>query len=63
MVYDDLAAIEYAIVRGHLASIGQPIGANDLMIASIAKSRQMILVTHNISEFSRVPGLTIEDWQ
>ena len=36
---------------------------NDLLIAAIALTHNLTLVTHNISEFSRVPGLTIEDWE
>jgi len=36
---------------------------NDLMIAAIARCRQLTLVTHNTREFSRVPGLSIEDWE
>lgn len=39
------------------------IGANDLLIASITLANDLILVTHNVSEFSRVPGLKIEDWE
>ena len=39
------------------------IGPNDLTIASIALSHGLILVTHNTAEFSRVPGLQIEDWE
>jgi tRNA(fMet)-specific endonuclease VapC len=39
------------------------IGPNDLMIASIALAHGPILVTHNVREFSRVPGLVVEDWQ
>ena len=43
--------------------LGIPIGPNDSMIAPIALAHGLILVTHNTSEFSRVPGLFIEDWQ
>ena len=61
--FDDSAAEEYGIVRAHLAALGTPIGPTDLMIAAIAKSQGLVLVTHNTSEFSRVPGLSIKDWQ
>jgi tRNA(fMet)-specific endonuclease VapC len=60
--FDDRAAEEYGRIRAHLASLGTPIGPNDLLIASIALAGGLVLVTHNITEFSRVPGLTIEDW-
>jgi tRNA(fMet)-specific endonuclease VapC len=40
-----------------------PIGPNDLLIAAIALANGLIVVTHNTSEFSRVPGLSIEDWE
>jgi tRNA(fMet)-specific endonuclease VapC len=39
------------------------IGPNDLLIASIALANGLTVVTHNTSEFSRVPGLPLEDWQ
>jgi tRNA(fMet)-specific endonuclease VapC len=42
---------------------GTPIGPYDLQIASIALSRDLILVTHNTREFSRVKDLVIEDWE
>ena len=61
--FEDLAAEEYGRIRAHLATVGTPIGPNDLMIAAIALANQLTLVTHNTAEFSRVPGLTIEDWQ
>lgn len=43
--------------------MGTPIGPNDLMIASIALTRNLILVTHNTAEFGRVQGLSLEDWE
>jgi tRNA(fMet)-specific endonuclease VapC len=61
--FDDSAAEECGKVRAHLAALGAPIGPNDLMIAAIALAHGITLVTHNTSEFSRVPGLSIEDWQ
>jgi len=61
--FDDSAAARYGPIRAHLERGGQKIGANDLFIAAIALANNLILVTHNINEFARVPGLTIEDWQ
>ncbi len=60
--FDDSAAAEYGRIRAHLAAQGTLIGPNDLMIASIALARGLILVTHNTREFGRVPGLKTEDW-
>jgi tRNA(fMet)-specific endonuclease VapC len=50
-------------VRAFLVAKGTPIGAYDVLIAGQALARNMILVTHNTREFTRVPGLRIEDWQ
>jgi len=61
--FDDFAAQEYGKIRSHLTAMGTPIGSNDLMIASIALAQGMTLVTHNTSEFGRVPGLPLDDWQ
>ncbi len=61
--FDDNAAHEYGRIRAHLASLGTPIGPNDLMIASIALANNLTLITHNTAEFSRIPALQLEDWQ
>ena len=50
-------------IRALLASRGTPIGPYDVLIAGQAVSRDLILVTHNTAEFSRVPGLRCEDWE
>jgi tRNA(fMet)-specific endonuclease VapC len=60
---DDAAAEQYAKVRADLAAKGTMIGPNDLLIAAIALTHQLTLITHNTGEFSRVVGLTLEDWQ
>jgi tRNA(fMet)-specific endonuclease VapC len=60
---DDAAGEEYAKVRADLAAKGTPIGPNDMMIAAIALANGLILITHNTSEFGRVVGLSLEDWQ
>jgi tRNA(fMet)-specific endonuclease VapC len=61
--FDDPAAEEYGRIRAHLANQGTPIGPNDLIIAAIALANRLALVTHNTLEFSRIPGLQLEDWQ
>ncbi|WP_353572643.1 type II toxin-antitoxin system VapC family toxin [Candidatus Albibeggiatoa sp. nov. BB20] len=61
--FDDNAAQHYGEIRAALAKQGQPIGPNDFMIAAIALSHNLTLVTHNTREFSRIPHLTIEDWE
>lgn len=61
--FDDNAAAHYAEIRADLTAQGSLIGANDLMIAAIARANQATLITHNTSEFSRVQGLLIEDWE
>ncbi len=63
LVFDDVAAAVFARLRFHLESLGTPIGPYDLQIASIALVHQLTLVTHNVAEFSRVPGLIVEDWE
>ncbi|MEI8243095.1 MAG: type II toxin-antitoxin system VapC family toxin [bacterium] len=60
--FDRAAAGHYAEIRYQLVVIGKPIGPNDLVIAAIARSRNLTLITHNRSEFTRVPGLATEDW-
>jgi len=50
-------------IRAQLAKVGTPIGPYDLQIAGIALANNLILVTHNISEFSRIMGLRTEDWE
>jgi len=61
--FDDMAAEEYGRLRAHLAGTGRPIDSNDMMIAAIARANRLTLVRHNVAEFSRVPGLILEDWQ
>jgi tRNA(fMet)-specific endonuclease VapC len=52
----------YAQLRVQLEETGTLIGPNDLLIAAQALSLGLVLVTDNEREFSRVPGLTIENW-
>jgi tRNA(fMet)-specific endonuclease VapC len=60
--FDSNAAYRYGIIRSNLELQGKPIGALDLMIAGHAQSLDVILVTNNIKEFSRVRDLALENW-
>ncbi len=59
---DAEVARQYGQLRAHLRSIGQPIGPNDLWIAAHALAQDVPLITHNLVEFRRVPGLNVETW-
>lgn len=55
-------AQDYATIRTHLERLGTPIGGNDLLIATHALNKDLIVVTENIREFTRVPNLKVENW-
>lgn len=56
------ADAEYGTIRSELEKARQTIGHNDLLIAAHAITLGALLVTANIGEFSRVPGLKVENW-
>lgn len=62
LALDSDADRHYADIRFKLETQGTPIGNHDLFIAAHARSRELTLVTHNLREFQRVPGLLVEDW-
>ena len=60
--YGARAAQHYGQIRASLEQTGQPIGVNDLHIAAHARSEGLTLVSNNLGEFARVPGLLVENW-
>jgi tRNA(fMet)-specific endonuclease VapC len=62
LAFETPADETYAVIRAHLEGAGQTIGANDYLIAAQALTLGLTLVTDNEREFSRVPGLRIENW-
>ncbi|MFV1985480.1 MAG: type II toxin-antitoxin system VapC family toxin [Thiohalomonadales bacterium] len=63
LCFDDRCAEEAGQIRADLVSQGKPIGPNDLLIAAIARAHDVILITHNTREFSRITGLRLDDWE
>lgn len=60
--YGEKAAWHYGNIRAGLEKIGMTIGVNDLHIAAHARSEGVTLVSNNLREFERVPGLMLENW-
>ncbi|MFB8230889.1 type II toxin-antitoxin system VapC family toxin [Cellulosimicrobium sp. NPDC055967] len=60
--FDGLAAMHAGRVRALLAARGTPIGPYDALLAGHARSLGLVMVTNNVREFTRVPGLEVEDW-
>jgi tRNA(fMet)-specific endonuclease VapC len=60
--FEQDAAERYGHARLHLEARGTPIGERDLIIAATALAYGLTVVTNNVSEFGRVPGLDVEDW-
>ena len=61
--YAEKAATHYGAIRAALERVGNVIGINDLHIAAQARSEGLTLVTNNLREFTRVPGLLVENWK
>ena len=60
--FDRAAALEYGKVRASLAGQGRTIGPLDTLIGAQALSSDLTLVTNKTREFSRIPGLAVENW-
>jgi tRNA(fMet)-specific endonuclease VapC len=55
-------SLKAAELLAHLYSTGHPIGVEDVMIASMALSNSLVVVSANTKHFSRIPGLLVENW-
>ena len=60
--FDQNAAYEYGLIRSYLERKGMIIGSLDMMIVAHARSIPATIVSDNVREFERVPGLTVENW-
>ncbi|MBI3675991.1 MAG: type II toxin-antitoxin system VapC family toxin [Proteobacteria bacterium] len=60
--FAEKAAAHYGQLRAELERAGTPCGAHDMQIGAHARSEGLILVTNNVREFARMPGLRTENW-
>lgn len=60
--FDAKAAAHYGQVRAELERPGTPCGPHDMQIGGHARSEGLIVVTNNIREFNRMPGIRVENW-
>jgi tRNA(fMet)-specific endonuclease VapC len=60
--FDVAAAEEFGKIQSELKQMGKPTGEVDALIASVARSRQSILVTDNIRDFENIVNLQLENW-
>ena len=60
--FNDSDAEVFGLLRAELEQRGQVIGPYDMQIAAQALTRNLILVTNNTDEFSRIPNLRLENW-
>lgn len=62
LAFADKAAAHYGQVRAELERTGTPCGPHDMQIGGHARSEGLIIVTNNMREFARMPGLRVENW-
>ncbi|WP_457562603.1 type II toxin-antitoxin system tRNA(fMet)-specific endonuclease VapC [Caminibacter pacificus] len=60
--YEENASKAYGKIRSKLEKKGKVIGSMDLLIAAHALSQNIILISNNVKEFKRIPGLNLENW-
>jgi tRNA(fMet)-specific endonuclease VapC len=60
--FADKAAAHYGQVRAELERAGTPCGPHDMQIGGHARSEGLIVVTNNVREFARMPGVRTENW-
>jgi tRNA(fMet)-specific endonuclease VapC len=60
--FSAVAAAHYGAIRAELRRAGRPAGVHDMLIGAHARSEGRVLVTNNMREFARMPGLQVENW-
>jgi tRNA(fMet)-specific endonuclease VapC len=56
------AAIHFGQIRADVERLGKPVGPLDMLIGAHARAEGLIIVTNNVREFQRLPGVRVENW-
>jgi tRNA(fMet)-specific endonuclease VapC len=62
LTFSEKAAAHYGQMRTELERSGKPVGSHDMLIGAHARSEGLIVVTNNVREFGRMPGVRVENW-
>jgi len=62
LALDENSLMNFGKFKSELRRKGQPIGDIDLLIAGVAVSRGLTLVTNNTKHFERIPGISLDNW-
>jgi tRNA(fMet)-specific endonuclease VapC len=62
LAFAERAASHYGQLWADIERAGQPVGIHDMMIGGHARSEGLTVVTNNLREFQRMPGLRLENW-
>jgi tRNA(fMet)-specific endonuclease VapC len=62
LAFSPKASRHYGQLRADLERAGTPVGAHDMLIGAHARAEGLIVVTNNLREFTRMPGLRAENW-
>jgi tRNA(fMet)-specific endonuclease VapC len=62
LTFEQIDCDSYGEIRSFLEKKGEPIGTIDTFIGAMAVSRNLTLVTNNVREFKKIPGIRIENW-
>jgi len=62
LAFETKAAVHHGQLRAELERAGTPCGPHDMQIGGHARSEGLILVTNNRREFTRMPGVRVENW-
>ena len=62
LAFSPKAAVHFGQIRADVERLGKPVGPLDMLIGAHARAEGLIIVTNNVREFQRLPGVRVENW-